>query len=204
MKKLFTLEEAREVGASLGLDWNQIDLEQFRQGLAIELEHGARDPETNVTGDDLLLTKISVNQLVALPNTSLLCIVTTATHHLSIRTRFARTVENRSIQLPPHFLRKSNPNQASSPAAPASTCWSFSAWGVYVVCCTPGRISLPIYSSNPSKGNPTSFNPGSTSSARQLRVCPSLQEKYFSQSMERSSIGPWEMKPFHTASGTSV
>jgi hypothetical protein len=31
-------------------------LEQFRRGLEVELEHGARDPETNVTSDDLLLT----------------------------------------------------------------------------------------------------------------------------------------------------
>ncbi len=69
MKKLFTLEEAREVGASLGLDWNKIDLEQFRQGLAIELEHGARDPETNVTGDDLLLTgKIAWAHLKEIPD----------------------------------------------------------------------------------------------------------------------------------------
>lgn len=69
MKKLFTIEEAREVGASLGLDWNKIDLEQFRQGLAIELEHGARDPETNVTGDDLLLTgKIAWAHLKEIPD----------------------------------------------------------------------------------------------------------------------------------------
>ena len=40
----------------LGLDWAQIDLEQFRRGLEVELEHGARDLETNVTGDDLALT----------------------------------------------------------------------------------------------------------------------------------------------------
>jgi hypothetical protein len=40
----------------LGLDWTKIDLEQFRRGLEIELEHGAIDPETNVTGDDLVLT----------------------------------------------------------------------------------------------------------------------------------------------------
>jgi hypothetical protein len=40
----------------LGIDWAQIDLEQFRRGLEVELEHGARDPETNVTHDDPLLT----------------------------------------------------------------------------------------------------------------------------------------------------
>ncbi len=69
MKKQFTLEDARNVGASLGLDWNKIDLDQFRQGLAIELEHGARDPETNVTGDDLLLTgKIAWAHLKEIPD----------------------------------------------------------------------------------------------------------------------------------------
>lgn len=51
-----TAEEARSVGAQLGIDWMKVDLEQFRRGLEIELEHGARDPETNVTGDDLKLT----------------------------------------------------------------------------------------------------------------------------------------------------
>lgn len=49
-------DEARSVGARLGLDWTQIDLEQFRRGLEVELEHGAHDPETNVTNDDVLLT----------------------------------------------------------------------------------------------------------------------------------------------------
>jgi Protein of unknown function (DUF5661) len=55
-KRRFSLDEARSAGARLGLDWAQIDLEQFRRGLEVELEHGARDPETNVTSDDVLLT----------------------------------------------------------------------------------------------------------------------------------------------------
>ena len=55
-KRQFNIEEARSIGTQLGLDWAQIDLEQFRRGLEIELEHGARDSETNVTGDDPLLT----------------------------------------------------------------------------------------------------------------------------------------------------
>lgn len=49
-------EEARSVGMQLGIDWTKIDLEQFRRGLEVELEHGAHDPETDVTGDDLILT----------------------------------------------------------------------------------------------------------------------------------------------------
>jgi len=55
-KRKFSDQEAREVGMQLGLDWAQIDLEQFRRGLEVELEHGAIDPETNVTGDNLVLT----------------------------------------------------------------------------------------------------------------------------------------------------
>lgn len=52
----FSVEEARRVGEALGLDWQKIDVEQFRRGMEVELEHGARDPETNVTNDDLLMT----------------------------------------------------------------------------------------------------------------------------------------------------
>jgi hypothetical protein len=49
-------DEAKHVGAGLGLDWKVVDLEEFRRGLEVELEHGARDPDTNVTNDDLTLT----------------------------------------------------------------------------------------------------------------------------------------------------
>lgn len=48
--------EARTIGTRLGIDWTQVDLEQFRRGLEVELEHGARDPQTNVTNDDLDVT----------------------------------------------------------------------------------------------------------------------------------------------------
>ena len=55
-KRQVNIEEARSIGMQLGIDWALIDLEQFRRGLEIELEHGARDPETDVTHDDPLLT----------------------------------------------------------------------------------------------------------------------------------------------------
>jgi hypothetical protein len=55
-QRQITLEEARSTGVRLGLDWAKVDLEQFRRGLEVELEHGARDPETDVTHDDLMLT----------------------------------------------------------------------------------------------------------------------------------------------------
>jgi hypothetical protein len=55
-KRQFSAEEARSVGTQLRIDWVQIDLDQFQRGLEVELEHGAIDPETNVTADDLVLT----------------------------------------------------------------------------------------------------------------------------------------------------
>jgi hypothetical protein len=68
-KRRFDLEEARVVGTSLGVDWAEFDAEQFRRGLEVELEHGARDPETNVTNDDLTLTgKIAWAHLKEFPD----------------------------------------------------------------------------------------------------------------------------------------
>ena len=55
-KRRISTEEARAVGTQLGIVWAKIDLEQFRRGLEVELEHGAQDLETNVTNDDLMLT----------------------------------------------------------------------------------------------------------------------------------------------------
>jgi hypothetical protein len=65
----FSLDEARRIGDSLGLDWDQVDLEQFCMGLLVELEHGTRDPETNVTDDDPSLTgKIALAHLREFPD----------------------------------------------------------------------------------------------------------------------------------------
>ncbi|MHB8647606.1 MAG: DUF5661 family protein [Thermomicrobiales bacterium] len=54
--KAFTTEEAKRIGDQLGIDWKQVDLEEFRRGMAVELEHGTHDPKTDVTHDDPLLT----------------------------------------------------------------------------------------------------------------------------------------------------
>jgi len=63
-KRRFSPDEAKRIGNNLGIDWGQVDLEEFRRGLEVELEHGARDPETNVTNDDLTLTgKIALAHL---------------------------------------------------------------------------------------------------------------------------------------------
>ncbi len=63
-KNNFTEEQARAVGEQLGIDWSKFDVEQFRHGMDIELEHGTLDPNTNVTGDDALVTgKITLAHL---------------------------------------------------------------------------------------------------------------------------------------------
>jgi hypothetical protein len=59
----FLTDEARRIGERIGIDWvsSRFDVEQFRIGLAVELEHGCRDPATNVSDDDELTTgKISL------------------------------------------------------------------------------------------------------------------------------------------------
>ena len=63
-KKKFTAEEAKAIGEKLGLDWSKFDVEQFRMGMDVELEHGLVSPETNVTNDDPLITgKIALAHL---------------------------------------------------------------------------------------------------------------------------------------------
>jgi Protein of unknown function (DUF5661) len=66
---MFTAEEARRVGERIGINWSEVDLEQFRMGLEVELEHGVRNVVTNVTNDDLVLTgKIALAHLMELPD----------------------------------------------------------------------------------------------------------------------------------------
>jgi hypothetical protein len=63
-KKHFTEEEAKEIGEQLGIDWTEFDVEQFRMGMDVELEHGLVDLATNVTDDDPLMTgKIALAHL---------------------------------------------------------------------------------------------------------------------------------------------
>ena len=69
--KRFTSEEARQVGEQIGIDWSSapFDVDQFRMGLEVELEHGLHDPATNVTGDDPLVTgKIALAHLNEFPD----------------------------------------------------------------------------------------------------------------------------------------
>ncbi|MBN2016285.1 hypothetical protein JW766_05655 [Candidatus Dojkabacteria bacterium] len=68
-KSNFTNEEAKSVGDELGVDWSKFDVDQFRMGMDVELEHGRRDPETNVSNDDPLVTgKIALAHLNEFPD----------------------------------------------------------------------------------------------------------------------------------------
>jgi hypothetical protein len=69
MKKQFTTEEAKQIGELAGIDFSVISLEEFMMGLGVELEHGAHDPETDVTHDDQLTTaKIAWAHLKEIPD----------------------------------------------------------------------------------------------------------------------------------------
>ena len=64
-----TLEEARRIGDEIGVDWSRLDVEQFQAGLDVEFEHGSHDPQTDVTGDDPILTgKIALAHMKEFPD----------------------------------------------------------------------------------------------------------------------------------------
>ena len=55
-RKQISSEEAKRIGESLHIDWDQVDLEQFRQDLMEDRRQEAVDPETGLTYDDVLLS----------------------------------------------------------------------------------------------------------------------------------------------------
>jgi DNA-directed RNA polymerase alpha subunit len=68
-KKIFTYDQAKKLGEELGIDWSKFDVEQFRMGLDVELEHGTVDPQTNVTNNDPSTTaKIALAHLKEFPD----------------------------------------------------------------------------------------------------------------------------------------
>ena len=68
-KKNFSFDEAKKIGEQLGIKWDKFDVEQFRMGMDVELEHGLCDPGTNVTDDDSLITgKIALAHLNEFPD----------------------------------------------------------------------------------------------------------------------------------------
>lgn len=69
LDKHFSKEEAKIIGERLGINWSKFDIDQFRRGMDVELEHGSHDPKTNVTNDDPLMTgKIALAHLNEFPD----------------------------------------------------------------------------------------------------------------------------------------
>lgn len=68
-KRKISVDEAKRIGSTLGVNWAKVDVDQFRRGLEVEFEHGSHDPETNVTNDDASLTgKIAWAHLKEFPD----------------------------------------------------------------------------------------------------------------------------------------
>jgi len=68
-KKHFTADVAKKIGEELGIKWGKFDVEQFRRGMDVELEHGLVDANTNVSDDDPLITgKIALAHLNEFPD----------------------------------------------------------------------------------------------------------------------------------------
>lgn len=68
-KKKFTSEEAQKIGEQLGINWEKWNIEQFRMGLDVELEHGKVNKKTNITNDNALMTgKIALAHLNEFPD----------------------------------------------------------------------------------------------------------------------------------------
>ena len=69
VKKVFTSEQAKEVAKKIGVDFKKWNVEQFRMGMDVELEHGQVEPRTNVTDDDPVMTgKIAWAHLNEIPD----------------------------------------------------------------------------------------------------------------------------------------
>ena len=70
-RETFSEDDARRIGEQIGIDWAAapFDVEEFRRGMEVELEHGSHDPATDVTGDDPIVTgKIALAHLNEFPD----------------------------------------------------------------------------------------------------------------------------------------
>jgi hypothetical protein len=68
-KKQISMEDAKTIGERLGIKWDKFDINQYKMGMMIELEHGTINPLTNVSNDDLLTTgKIALAHLNEFPD----------------------------------------------------------------------------------------------------------------------------------------
>jgi hypothetical protein len=68
-KNIFSSDQAKFIGEQLGITWDKFDIDQFRRGMDVELEHGLIDEHTNVTNNDPVITgKIALAHLNEFPD----------------------------------------------------------------------------------------------------------------------------------------
>ena len=68
-RKEISADDAKRIGDSLYIDWDQVDLEQFRQGLMGTHKQRAMDPETGMIYESVILTgKIILTHLQEIPD----------------------------------------------------------------------------------------------------------------------------------------
>ncbi len=70
IKTSFTEEEAKKVGDEIGVDWSKHDIKNFTAGMNIELEHGPKNPKTNITnGCPIMTGKVALVHMEEVPGT---------------------------------------------------------------------------------------------------------------------------------------
>ena len=66
---MYNLMDAKYASEVLNINFNKFSIEDFLNGINIELEHGLINPNTNVTNNDLILSaKIALAHLNEYPN----------------------------------------------------------------------------------------------------------------------------------------
>jgi organic hydroperoxide reductase OsmC/OhrA len=69
VKTKYTIDEAKVIGIRLGIDFTITSLQEFRRGLEVEMEHGRKFRETNITKDNEYMTgKIAWAHLHEIPD----------------------------------------------------------------------------------------------------------------------------------------
>lgn len=58
MTPMLTHDQVSKIGSELGIDWSTspFDVDTLMAGMLVEFEHGSHDPQTDVTGDDPVIT----------------------------------------------------------------------------------------------------------------------------------------------------
>lgn len=65
----YSIDDAYNIACILGITFDKFSIEEFTDGINIELEHGLINKKTNVTNDDLTITaKIALAHLNEYPN----------------------------------------------------------------------------------------------------------------------------------------